>query len=325
MKYLIAVFLGAASYGILSTFVVLAYGEGFTLGEVVGSQLFSGFILVCGLALWTKLRQRHSDKSDYRSVDGSPSLALQTTAIRTAHTRLTWKQKALLMAAGMPTGITGLLYYESLRYVPASLAIILLFQFTWISVLVQAWIERRRPNAIIFVSLLVIFGGTFLAAGIIEYEMGRFHPLGVVWGLLSSISYTLFILFNGRAIPSAPPAYRSMWMVGGALVLVFILFPPHFIINGTLLSTNLFFYGFLLGLFGAFIPPVLFAIGIPRIGEGMAGIIGASELPVAVLMSMLVLGETVSLFQWIGVCIVLIGIAIPELMRKRRHVSRTIM
>jgi hypothetical protein len=36
MKHMVAVFLGAASYGILSTFVVLAYGHGYTLGEVVG-------------------------------------------------------------------------------------------------------------------------------------------------------------------------------------------------------------------------------------------------------------------------------------------------
>ncbi len=38
MKYLISVLLGAMSYGILSTIVVKAYGEGYVIGEVVGSQ-----------------------------------------------------------------------------------------------------------------------------------------------------------------------------------------------------------------------------------------------------------------------------------------------
>ena len=48
MKYLISVLLGAMSYSILSTIVVKAYGEGYVIGEVVGSQLLTGFLLFGG-------------------------------------------------------------------------------------------------------------------------------------------------------------------------------------------------------------------------------------------------------------------------------------
>ncbi|MGO4371842.1 EamA family transporter [Paenibacillus sp. MCAF20] len=222
MKYLLSVFLGAASYGILSTIVVYAYGQGYELGEVVGSQLLMGFILACGLALFTKWRERLQCKG--RNV----------TEKKTLVSRLTWKQRLLLMAAGMPTAVTGLLYYQSLKHIPASLAIILLFQFTWISIVAQAVRQRRRPS-------------------------------------------------------------RPMMLGLGVLLI-----------------------GLLLGLFGAFIPPVLFAVGVPRIGEGMAGILGASELPVAVMMSAFVLNEYVSVLQWTGVATVLIGIALPELLKWKR-------
>lgn len=307
MKYLISVLLGAMSYGILSTIVVTAYRDGYNLGDVVGSQLLTGCILSWGLVLFTKWREKRK---------ASAAMAKQTT-IPITIAKLNWKQRLMLMAAGTPTAITGLLYYESLHYIPASLAIILLFQFTWIGVLIQAIIQRKRPNSIMLLTLLVLFGGTLLASGLIEEGITKFNFIGVGLGFLAAISYSLFILVSGKAVPDVHPAYRSGWMITGGMILVFLLFPPQFLING-LLWGDLLLYGFLLGFFGAFIPPVLFALGVPHIGEGMAGILGASELPVAVLLSSFVLHEHVSLLQWAGVIFVLIGVALPELLQWRR-------
>jgi drug/metabolite transporter (DMT)-like permease len=314
MKYYAAVLIGAISYGILSTIVVLAYGQGYQLGEVVGSQLLTGFTLSWILALYTGFRERKNarlaGRHQYRA---QPNQADQL---------LTWKSRLLLMASGAPTVITGLAYYQSLRYIPASLAIILLFQFTWISVLMQAVAKRRRPDKVTLLTLLVLFGGTLLAAGFLEQGLGEYSVWGIALGLLAAVSYSLFILFSGKAVPAVHPAYRSAWMVTGGLILLFILFPPSFLFNGMILG-QLFVFGLLLGFFGAFIPPVLFAIGVPHIGGGMAGILGASELPVAVLLSAIVLREHVSGLQWIGVIIVLIGVALPELSKHRRSRSGT--
>ncbi|GIP37062.1 multidrug transporter [Paenibacillus sp. J31TS4] len=314
MKYYAAVLVGAMSYGILSTIVVLAYGQGYQLGEVVGSQLLTGFILSWMLALYTGFTQRNKARSAGRpQYRNDPNQASQ---------QLTWKRRLLLMAAGTPTVITGLVYYQSLRYIPASLAIILLFQFTWISVLIQAAVKRRRPDKVTLMTLLVLFGGTLLAAGFLEQGVGEYNVWGIVLGLLSAVSYSLFVLFSGKAVPAVHPAYRSAWMVTGGLTLLCILFPPSFLFNGMILG-QLLVFGLLLGFFGAFIPPVLFAIGVPHVGGGMAGILGAAELPVAVLLSALVLREHVSGLQWIGMIIVLIGVALPELVKYQLSRSGT--
>ena len=302
MKYLISVLTGAMSYGILSTIVVLAYSDGYHLGEVVGTQLLTGCILAWLLALYTKIRERREHRSRSATIDDSI----------VSRNRLNWRNRMLLMLAGIPTVVTGLLYYQSLRYIPASLAIILLFQFTWISVLIQAVSKRQRPDKVTLLTLLLLFGGTVLAAGIIGHGVAHFNVLGLTLGLLSAVSYSLFIIFSGKAIPTVHPVYRSAWMITGGMLLLFILFPPYFLFNG-LLWGQLLLFGFLLGLFGAFIPPVLFAIGVPHIGGGMAGILGAAELPVAVLLSSFVLHEQVSGLQWVGVVLVLLGVVIPEL------------
>ncbi|GJM69089.1 hypothetical protein HMSSN036_13050 [Paenibacillus macerans] len=89
MKYWISVLAGAMSYGVLSTIVVLAYGEGFKLGEVVGAQLLIGLILSWLMALYTK---RKALRKKRRQPETSSAVIVDKG--------LTWKQRLLLMLAG---------------------------------------------------------------------------------------------------------------------------------------------------------------------------------------------------------------------------------
>lgn len=301
MKYNIAVLLGAISYGILSTIVVKAYGQGYSLGEVVGSQLLVGCLLAWAFAAFAGRSKRRSRSAN---AENAPALS-----------RLTWKQRLILMAAGTPSAVTGLLYYESLRSISNSLAIVLLFQFTWIGVLIQAFATRRKPNRVTLITLAVLFGGTLLAAGITEPNAATWDAKGVALGLLSAVSYSLFILFSGKAVPHAAPSARSAWMITGGLALAFAIFPPEFLFDGTIVG-KLLLFGALLGIFGAFLPPVLYAYGVPHVGGGLAGILGAAELPVAVLLSAFVLHESVSPLRWIGIALVLFGVAMPEVAKR---------
>lgn len=306
MKNKLLVLSGAISYGVLSTIVTKAYGQGYSLGEVVGSQLLTGFVLIWLLVLVVKLREKRL---------GSRAASNKAAVQRSAEA-LTWKKRLILLAAGAPTAVTGLLYYQSLHYIENSLAIVLLFQFTWMGVLIQTIIQRKRPQKIVMYTLLILFVGTLLAAGVFERGMdGGYDWRGIVFGLLAAASYSLFVLLSGKAVPNANPVYRSGWMISGGMVLAFILFPPTFLFDGTLFS-GLLPYGFFLGLLGAFLPPLLFAISVPHTGEGLAAILGASELPVAIMLSSVVLHEHVSLIQWFGVLLVLLGIALPELFRR---------
>jgi drug/metabolite transporter (DMT)-like permease len=49
----------------------------------------------------------------------------------------------------------------------------------------------------------------------------------------------------------------------------------------------------------------------------MATILNAAELPVEVLAAAIVLVEAVSGLQWVGVLVILVGIAFPHLMEKK--------
>ncbi|WP_058300284.1 EamA family transporter [Gorillibacterium timonense] len=292
---------GACSYGVLSTFVVFAYDQGFTVDEVVGGQNFIGFLLMALVFLasrfFTKLAKSGRPSSAFgRLSQGAP---------------LQGKDYLGLLGVGLLMASTGMLYYGALQSIPASLAIVLLFQFSWIGVLVDALLLRRLPSGIEWAAIAVLFAGTLLAGGVLGGGIGQVKLVGILLSLGSAVTYALFILLSGRVAPKGAPLKRSLVMSLGSLLLTLAVYPPAFLTNGSLLS-GLLLWALLLALFGAVIPTLFYAIGVPGTGGTLASILSAAELPTAVLMSAFVLRETVTLLQWLGVIIILVGIVLPE-------------
>ncbi|MDQ0245361.1 drug/metabolite transporter (DMT)-like permease [Bacillus fengqiuensis] len=281
MFYIVLVFLGACSYGILSTFVKLAYAKGFLASEVIGSQLFFGCLMLwCGVLFFSRVK-----------VNGKSILKL--------------------MLVGLTVCTTSIFYYVSLQTIPASIAIVLLFQFTWIGVVLEAIVERAFPSREKLVSIGILTAGTLLAGAVFEQGESNLDIRGVMFGLSSALSFALFIFFSGRVSVQIPSLNRSAFIATGSLISAFLILRPSFLVDGTL-QEGLWVYGLLLGLFGLFIPTLFFAMGVPKIGSGLGTIVGAAELPMAVFMSSVVLGETVTPLQWGGVVLILFGIAFPQ-------------
>ncbi|MFJ5622716.1 EamA family transporter [Peribacillus loiseleuriae] len=284
-KYALLVFLGGCSYGVISSFVKLGYGDGFGIDDLTGSQYLLGAIMLWIITIFV------------------PKI------------RLSVKQWLILLISGMPMGLTGFLYNKSLGYVDASFAIILLLQFTWISIILQYIFDKKIPDRKSIIATAIILCGSVLASGFLSSEL-TFSLVGIGWGLLSALSFATFIYVSGRASITIHPIYKSAIMTTGAALLVFILLPPVFLLNGAF-ADGLLKYGLLIGFFGSLVPPLLFNIGMPKVGSGLGTILSASELPTAVLMSTIVLHEVVTLSQWTGVAVILFGIAYPNFQRRR--------
>jgi len=275
--YALIVFLGGCCYGILSTFVKLAYSAGFSSAEVTGGQYFFGTVLIWCAALFTKKK------------------------------KLSLKQISKLVLSGIPLGLTGLFYYQSLKTLNASLAIIFLFQFVWIGAIFDWIFNNKKPNKQKLISISIVLIGSVLSAGVISQKGEIFSWQGVILGLLAAFTYTVFIFLSSSVEKDTPPVLKSALLSTGALIVVFLLFPPKFLFDFSVIR-GLTQYGLILGLFGVCLPPLLFSIGMPHVGLGLGTILSASELPVAVTLSSLVLSEHVSSIQWIGVILIFIAI-----------------
>jgi drug/metabolite transporter (DMT)-like permease len=237
--------------------------------------------------------------------------------------KTTLKEKLKLAAMGTSTGLVSIFYYKCVQSVPASIAILLLMQFTWMSLLLEAVIKRRAPKLAQLGTVALVLLGTALAGRLFSAELPDFNWQGIGFGLIAAFCYTIFLTINGSAGNNMHPTTKSALLLTGACVLVFSIFPPVFLVNGALFQ-GLFKWGLVLSVFGTVIPPLFYSYCIPRIGLGLSAILSAAELPVAVLMSSMVLQEEVWAIQWIGVALILAAIVLSNLhsLHKSRQEKR---
>ncbi|MGE8078349.1 EamA family transporter [Peribacillus loiseleuriae] len=282
--YPLLVVIAASSYGVVSTIIKLAMRSGFSVSEAVTSQFFFGFcIAVC-------------------------------IFIVTNRTKLSFNGIKILIFAGVFTGLTNILYGRSLNYLPASLAVVLLFQFTWIGMLISCITKRQFPSRMEMISLLILIIGTIPAAGLIDVDVSQIPFQGWLWGLAAALCYSLFLFVNGKATTNMNTSNRLVLVSFFALMMSVAFQSPEVIWNGTLFSGGLWMYGLALGLFGMIIPVYLFTIAIPKVGLGMSSILGAIELPIAVMVSVILLSEHVTSLQIVGIVTILFGMSLPTML-----------
>ncbi|UNK16445.1 DMT family transporter [Paenibacillus sp. N3/727] len=293
LKNSLYVFLGACCFGILSTVVKLAYSKGFVFEEVMISQFGTGWMILLVLMLFFARR------------------------------KVSLKQFVRLAGVGLCTCLTGVFYYQSLQSIPASIAVVLLFQFTWMGVIIEAIVNRSMPDKSKLVSIVILFIGTILAGGLIGADHLQLNLKGTLLGLAAALMMALFVFFSGRVETHMPSITRSFYMSCGGLILLTILFTPKVFLEVSP-AGGLWVYGLILGTFGVVLPVLLFAMGAPKISTGLATILGAGELPVAVIVSVLFLNELVTGLQWIGVLVILLGIAYPQIATVRAKTAQKI-
>lgn len=289
--YPLLVVIAASCFGILSTIIKVAMSKGFTAAEAVTSQYFVGFALAAVLFFTTKRR--------------IPRLR-------------GWKVLAL---SGTFTAATGIVYGQSLEYLPASIAVVLLFQFTWIGMFMDCIVHRRWLKRTEAVSLILLFAGTLLAAGVIDADLSEIPWAGWAWGIAAAFSFSAFMFVNGIRVEGMDTTSRLFFVSLTSTVVIAFFQTPEIVWNGRLFVDGLWLYGMLLGLFGIVIPIYLFAVAVPHVGSGLASILSAMELPVAILASVLILNEVLSLLQLVGIVIILVGMILPNVTGRHAEAS----
>lgn len=289
--YPLLIVIASSSYGILSTIVKLAMGAGYTSSQAVSSQYIVGFFLALAICLVT---QRSLPTMNFKG----------------------WRT---LFFAGIFTGLTGVVYGESLNYLPASLAVVMLFQFTWMGTLLDCAIKRRLPSRLEILSLLILFAGTILSAGVLDTDLSGISWKGWVYGLLAAFTFAIVIQFNSRPVEGVTTVTRMTIMAFFALLTTSLFLAPEILWDGTLFAGGLWKFGIILGFFGIILPILLFAIAAPKVGGALTSILSAMELPVAITVSVILLNETLTIVQVFGIVLVLTGMIFPTYLMNRKE------
>lgn len=291
LKGVILVALGATTYGMLATFVKMAYSEGYTTAEVTTSQFILGIIGVLIINTFQKLKNKD------KVVKATP------------------KNIFSLMLAGTSLGMTSLFYYLAVKFIPVSIGIVLLMQTVWMGVLLEMILEKKIPSKQKVIAVFIVLFGTVLATNILKNDIAL-DWRGIVWGVLAAASFTTTMFTANRVATEISPAQRSLFMLLGGSIIVFTF---GFITQVTPFNLAIFLkWGIILSLFGTIIPPILMNLGFPLTGIGLGSIVSALELPVSVMMAFVLLNEKVILTQWIGIILIILAIIIMNINFKRK-------
>ena len=286
----ILITLGACCYGMLGTYVKMAYQAGFNTAEVTVSQFSLGFL---GLFILTLFRPS-------KDTDQIPQ---------------SMKSKIRLVASGTSLGLTSIFYYLSVKYIAVSVAIVLLAQSVWMGVLLEAIMQKKLPGIRKVLPVLIIMTGTVLATDLLNQAM-VLNWKGVLFGLLSAVCYTATMFSTNHLDLHFPPLKRSLFMILGGLILILLVFQDA--LNPQFSGRIFYNWGLVISLFGTILPPLLFTKGMPLAGIGLGAILASIEIPIAVIMASILLGEQVLVTQWIGVGVILAAVVWMNIARRER-------
>lgn len=294
LKGVIYIAAGASSYAMLATFVKLAYNEGYKTYEITTAQLIIGII---GMLLISLLQKRTNSSKEIKPLEKSEFFKL--------------------VLAGTSLGLTTLFYYMSVKYISVSIAIVLLMQTIWMSVVLEAILTRKIPSTRKIISVIIVLIGTVLTTDMIGSEV-QVDFWGIFWGLMAAASFTTMMFASNRLATHLPVARKSLIMLIGGLVAVLVFLILSF--DGSFNFSIFYKWGLILALFGTIIPPLAFNSGFPRTGLGLGSIVSAMELPVSVIMAYAVLDEKVNYIQLGGIILILSAIVIMNLKFSKKEI-----
>ncbi|WP_432223006.1 EamA family transporter [Flavobacterium sp. TMP13] len=289
LKGVFLVAIGASSYGMLATFVRMAYDENYTTAEVTTAQFVLGITGLLLINLFQKIKNKNTGRK------ASP------------------KNIFHLMLAGTSMGMTSLFYYLAVRYIPVSIGIVMLMQTVWMGVLLEYFLDKKLPSKQKVLAVVIVLIGTALATNILQNEV-ILDWRGLVFGIFAAASFTTTMFTANRVATEISSAQRSLFMLLGGAVIVFT-----FAAVTQISPFNLEIFakwGIILALFGTIIPPMLMNAGFPLTGIGLGSIVSALELPISVLMAYILLNEQVVFLQWLGIVLIILAIVLMNIRLK---------
>jgi drug/metabolite transporter (DMT)-like permease len=237
-------------------------------------------------------------------------LALGLVVACFSRRRISLRQVLQLAGVGVVAAGVSFGYYHALALLSSAEAITLLFQFVWMGVLLQAILERKLPDRMTVLSVVLVLGGTVLAAGILEWRDSPLNPLGVCYGLLSAACYTVFLRLSGKVATELPTVNRTLFTSTGSLI-TSICLTPTFITSGAILR-EVSWFAIPLALVGIVLPVFLIQKGATKLPSSVTTIMASSELPSGILMGALFVGDAVTVPELVGVVIILAGIVLSQ-------------
>ena len=209
---------------------------------------------------------------------------------------------------GLGVGSVGLMtccYFAAIRMMTMSEAAILLYTSPIWVVLMSALFFHEKVTRRKLLALTLAFAGCALVSGL---GGGVLNPLGVLVGVGSGIAYGLYSILGSVALRRYPPETVSSYTFFIAAIAVLLISRPAELVQKIAAADGL--AGLILlilatGAVTAFVPFLIYTIGLNRVQASHAAILATVEPLIATVLGIIVYGEQLRTATLLGIVCIL--------------------
>ncbi len=213
------------------------------------------------------------------------------------------KEVPLLLASGVAMGINWILLFEAYKYTSISIATLSYYFAPVIVILVCPFLFKEKLTGKQVVCFAMSTLGLVMITGIGDIGGGN-DLVGILFGLGAAIFYATVILLN-KFIKNVDGIHRTFLQFVSAIVVLI----PYVLMKSGVTLGNLSGVGWtnllIVGLVHTGITYCMYFSAIKELSGQTAAILSYIDPLVAVLISVLILGETMAFWQVIGGILIL--------------------
>lgn len=222
------------------------------------------------------------------------------------------------LGSGVATAIATLGLLGSFAYIPLSLAVVILYTFPMLTVLLECVYARRLPGIVEFVCLIAALAGIGIAVGFNDVAIA---PVGILLAGVAALGFAVSIFWNSIKLRTVDGTIVTFYIAiaGVVTVALYLATSGNFAVTPQsgfnawlpLLVTCFFFTLSFLAMFKA----VEFAGGAPT------AMLLNLEPVFAIGLASLLLGEELTLPRILGSTLVIGAVVVSEIARKGKDVA----
>lgn len=283
---ILQIVLGSVGFGFLGLFGKWAFQAGLSIGELLSFRF-----ALAALSLWVLF------------ILFRPNLL-----------KLSLQQIFISSVLGvLGYAVFATLYFTSIKGVTVALAALLLYTYPfWVSVINHFLFGEKMKSSEWACLVGALFGLMVLLWGQIEIRTWQ----AVFAGLASGITYAIYIVFSGRMQKNITPISSSVYVITAAAVALWLYHQPSLVVLKNL-NQQQFLIIAGMALFATILPMTLVLASLQKLRSNDVSLLSMVEPVTASLAAMFLLGEELSLRQWIGASIVLTSLAISIVAHKK--------
>ena len=290
-----------------------------------GLLVAAGAVLLAAKGLFAKhlfaLGLSFNDVAAIRSVMAVPGFALLAWLYRrptTATTDHAFSRNNLLLAifAGLLCYYLGALAnFYALTVIDASVERPLLFAYPIFVVLITTIMTHKRPSPRVLMALMLTTLGVILVTGALQTELSAAEWSGVAWIFFCSLSIAIYFLISGELTQRLGSGLFTLIAMTAAAIGMAIHYQVAEGWENIRLAEAAWWTLIALVVFSTVLPLFLMAEGVRRVGAAQASLISTIGPPATALMAYELSGEILSISQFAGIGLIVIGVLALELRR----------